>query len=315
MNITVRNITIIYILALTAAMFAGCVRSTESGSTPETSRAPADGPGRIVSLSPNLTQIIFALGADEYLVAVDEYSNYPPAAMDLPRVGNYLDPDLEALASVQPDLVLIVDTDEGIGELLSGLGLEYMVFGNNNIDEILESIFLLGELLDRSEKADELTGGFFFTMDEVSSQLAGLDQRSVALVVGRNPGRLQDIYVAGPGSYLGEIIILAGGTNAFADQPVPWPQIGTESLVGVDPDVIIDSTLAKGASDAEFEALLTDWDDLPALSAVQNDRVIIARKGWFQIPGAHLDSVLMLFAHWIHPEVFPDDVRDPGLSE
>ena len=104
-----------------------------------------------------------------------------------------------------------------------------------------------------------------------------------------------------------------GGKNIFADEPVPYPLVGVESLIGLDPDIIIDSTLAKGASDEEYEALLADWDALPSLTAVKNGNVIIAREGWFQIPGAYLDSTLYLFVHWLYPNLFPEQPDDPNL--
>ncbi len=274
---------------------------------------PLEPPESVVSLSPNLTQIIFALDASEYLVAVDDYSVYPPEAAMLPRVGNYMDPDLEALAATDPDLVLIVEVDEGTGDLLAGLGLAYISYGNNTIDEILGSITDLGWLMARTSEVEIITSDWNSTLNDVRTALEGVEPREVALVIGRNPGRLQDIYVAGSGSYLGEIIELAGGVNVFGDQPMMWPQIGAESMVGADPDIIIDSTLSKGASDEQFEALREDWDELPGLRALRNDRIIIPTEGWFQIPGAHLDSILMLFAHWIHPEIFPDEVNDPNL--
>lgn len=262
-------------------------------------------------MSPNLTQIIFALGAEDKLVGVDDYSVYPPAAEDLPKVGNYLDPDLEALLAVEPDIVLVVDTDERMAGMLTGLGLRYENFGNDRIEEILESIERLGELTGKEERAAELIDNFEEAKREISGAVEELQEVRVALVVGRNTGRLQDIYVAGSKNFLGELIGIAGGENVFAGETLAWPQVGVEAIVGADPDVIIDSTLSKGASEEEFQELRNDWNELPSLRAVQNNRIIVPREGWFQIPGAYLDSTLQLVAHWLHPEIFPEDVGDP----
>ena len=317
-EITMRRILIIYsfyfcIAALTFAFVTGCGNNPRTETTGTQENVETVMPERVVSMSPNLTQIIFALSAEDCLVGVDDYSNYPPQAMALPKMGNYMDPDLEALAAAEPDLVLIVQNDEGMGELLTNLGLEYRVLANDTISEITESIERLGDLLDRKEEATMLVENYSDALAAVTSALEGVEKRRVALVVGRNPGRLQDIYVAGHGSYLGEIIDAAGGVNVFDDQMIAWPQVGVEALVGANPEVIIDSTLAKGATEGEFDALLHDWDELPTLSAVSEGHVIIARDGWFQIPGAYLESILFLFAHWIHPEIFPDEVENPNL--
>ncbi len=278
----------------------------ESGESAET-------PARIVSMSPNLTQIIFALGADDLLVGVDEYSVYPPAAAELPRMGSYMDPDLEALIASRPDLVLTVETDEGLGDKLKGLGIEYREFRNDTVLDVLESIESLGWLLNKKDKAEELSDDFLNASVEIRHALDGTERTRVALVVGRNTGRLQDIFVVGSGSFLSELLEFAGGENVFADQAVSYPQVGVESLIGADPDVIIDSTLAKGASEEEFVKLKEDWNSLAGLKAVRNGKIIVAREGWFQIPGAYMGSTIRLFAHWLHPDVFPEEVNDPNM--
>ncbi len=324
MKIYTRNLKVALMSVLILCLFSGCVDNGTIEDSPGMQNG-TDGlvgvipeetipeiPERIVSMSPNLTQIIFAMNADDLLVGVDEYSVYPPEAEDIPRMGNYLDPDLESLIAAKPDLVLAVETDEGIGRMLDGLRLEYEVFGNDSIEEIMDSVGRLGILLGHEDEAFEIMNDFVSARTEIIRALEGTETVDVALVVGRNPGRLQDIYVAGRGNFLSELLEIAGGKNVFGDQPIPWPQVGVESLIGADPDVIIDSTLAKGATEGEYEALLEDWDELPDLKAVRNGKIIVARDGWFQIPGAYLDSTLRLFAHWLHPEIFPDEVDDPN---
>jgi len=306
---------VIFFIIIAIALFSliltisGCFSNTKDHPQPESEQPEIK---RVVSFSPNLTQIVYALGAQDLLVGVDEYSVYPEAAKSIPRMGSYLDPDLEALIAANPDLVLVLKTDESISNDLLSLGFRFEEFGNDNLNDIQASYIRLGKLLDREDEAQELASRFTRTADEVESKLSGVEPRTVALVVGRNLGRMQDIYVAGGGNFLGELLEVAGGENVFKNEPIPWPQVGAESLIGTDPDVIIDSTLAKGSSDEEYAALLKDWDQLPTLKALKNDRVIIARDGWFQIPGAYIDSTLLLFAHWLHPEIFPDMPEDPN---
>ena len=263
-------------------------------------------PTRIVSMSPNLTEIIFALGAGDLIVAVDDYSVYPPEAQDKPTVGNYLDPDLESLIAIQPDMVLVVDNDERMADMLTDLGLNYRSYANDSIREILQSIEDLGALVGHPDEAQRMIDRFQSARMDVTSRLEGVERRSVALVVGRNTGRLQDIYVAGRGNFLSEMIEIAGGANIFSSREIVWPQVGVESFIGGNPVIIIDSTLAKGATDEEFASLESDWDELSTVSAVKNGNIIIPREGWFQIPGANLDRILLLIAHWIHPDIFPD---------
>jgi iron complex transport system substrate-binding protein len=305
---------------IAALVQSGCSDSNEETDVRHTAINPdqqqeqaAAIPARIVSMSPNLTEIIYALGADDILVAVDDYSVYPPEAADKPKVGNYLDPNLESLAAIHPDLVLVVDNDEHMAEILSGLGLQYRSFANDSIREILLSIEDLGTLLGHPDEAQQIIDRFQNARIEITGRLQGMEPRSVALVVGRNPGRLQDIYVAGTGNYLSEMIEIAGSRNIFSDQEIVWPQVGVEAFIGADPEIIIDSTLSKGATEEEFSALASDWQELATIKAVQDGNIIVPEEGWFQIPGANLDRILMLVAHWIHPDIFPA-VESPYAS-
>ena len=266
-------------------------------------------------MSPNITQIIFALGAGDQLVGVDEFSVYPEQAKNIPTMGSYLDPDLESLIVKKPGMVLILDTDERMAELLAGIGVPYKKIPNDTIEQILFSIERLGELTGTQDKADELIQDFYATRDEIADKLKDVPKTKVAMVVGRNPGRLQDIYVAGGNNFLGELIEMAGGENVFGDLTAPWPQIGAESIIGTDPDIIIDTNLREGASDAEFDKFLSEWDALSGLRAVKENRVLVSRSKWFLIPGAHAGETLKLIAHWLHPDIFPDDVADPFLAE
>ena len=312
-NRIAKDFSVLIILCFLTALipfFTGC--SSEEVVTDHADNEIRSLPDRVISMSPNLTQIIFELGAEGKLVGVDEYSHYPPEAQDLPTVGNYLDPDLEALVTLEPDIVLTVNTDERMAGHLDRLGISFVSFGNDTIDDILGSVLELGRILDREEQADSIVSRFESALREIESELEGVPPTRVALVVGRNPGALQDIIVVNSQSFLGEIIEIAGGENVFGELGMPYPQVGAESIVGADPDLIIDSTFAKGATEAQLVDLLSDWDSLPSLRAVQNDRVIAPSEGWFQVPGAFIDSTLRLFAHWLHPDIFPDNVEDPS---
>lgn len=269
---------------------------------------------RIISMSPNLTQIVFALGAGDRLAGVDEYSRYPSAAERLPKMGSFLEPNIERIIAARPDIVLVVNSDDKIMELLDKAKIRYESFGNDNIRDILMSIERLGKILDCAPSSARILQKFEMTRNSLETKLKNAKSTGVVLVAGRSPGRLQDIYVAGKSSFIGEMLEIAGGENIFGDLDLAWPQVGIESIIAKDPDVIIDATLAKGASEEEYKTLADDWKMLPNLKAVKNNRIIIAREGWWQIPGAYLDSALMLFAHWLHPELFPDEVEDPNLK-
>jgi iron complex transport system substrate-binding protein len=293
------------VLLIAGLLVSGCV-DRKPPQTPELKR--------IVSMSPNLTEIVFALGAGNLLVGVDQYSIYPPQAKSLPQMGSYLDPSIEQIVAARPDLVLVVDTDENLKDTLTNAGLKFEAFKNDTFADIIDSIEKLGSLLNKTELAGQITDRIVWARAYVEASLQGHQRVRVVLVAGRNPGRLQDIYVAGSSSFIGEIISYAGGDNVFGELSLPWPEVGVEAIVGADPDIIIDATLSKGASDADFEALRHDWDSLPSLRAVKDDRIITPRDGWWQIPGSNIDSAILLIAHWLHPDIFPDEPPNPYWS-
>lgn len=270
---------------------------------------------RVVSMSPNLTEIVFALGAGDLLVGVDQYSVYPPSAKSLPKMGSYLDPAIEQIVAARPDLVLVVDTDENLKDTLTDAGLKFEAFKNDTFADILDSIERLGILLNKTETAGQMEARILATRADVVAKLWEQPRVKVVLVAGRNPGRLQDIYVAGSSSFMGEMISYADGDNVFGDLSLPWPQVGVEAIVAADPDIIIDATLSKGASDADFEALRHDWDSLPSLRAVKENRIITPRDGWWQIPGPYLELTIRLMAHWLHPDIFPYEPPNPYERE
>jgi iron complex transport system substrate-binding protein len=305
----IKNILTLAIIAF--LIFSGCESTSPENKTPDHNPSEKI---RLVSLSPNLTQIIFALGAGDLLVGVDNFSNYPEEALAVPRMGSYLDPDLETLITTKPDLVLILDTDEQMSELLSGVGLKYESFANDKIEYILNSIERLGELTGHTSDAKNLIDDFNSTVDDIKSKLETVPRPDIAMIVGRNPGRLQDIYVASGKNFLGELLNLAGGENVFEDLDIPWPNIGAESIIAKDPDIIIDTNFPEGGSDADYQAFLNEWNELPSLKALNEGNLIAPRDKWYLIPGAHIGDTLKLFAHWSHPDIFPDDVQDPFLK-
>lgn len=300
-----------FILAL-ILFFTGCTgqpKQSEQPKEPEKTKEPEK--LRVISMSPNLTQIIYAIDADEFLVGVDDFSDYPEEAKTLPRMGSLMDPNVEAIVNAKPDIVFVLFTDENLKEILTGLRIPYREFVNDTVGSIENSIREMGEITGKTENSRALIQKMLDTMFDLTLKLENVKRPKVAIVVGRNPGKLQDIVVCGGTNFLGELINMAGGQNVFAEMPSPWPSVGIESLIAYDPDIIIDTNLPEGSDDAARDAFLSDWKSLSKLSAVKNNKVIVTKRKWFLVPGAHIGETLKLLAHWIHPDLYPDPVNDP----
>lgn len=207
-----------------------------------------DNPRRVVSLAPNITEMIFALGAQEALVGRSQFSNYPPEALRLPQVGSYYRPDVERIVSLRPDLCLAVRDGAPVAilEQLETMGIPVVTLDPQSLDSLKETLTLLGNLFDRRPEAAKLTAA----MDE---RLRMLDARVEQALrrTGRRPVVLLQVQASplmacARGSYPGELIVRAGGDNPLHGD-APYPRLSPEALLSLRPDVI----LAPGASGKE----------------------------------------------------------------
>lgn len=259
-----------------------------------------DPPERIVSLSPNLTHIIYALGELDRVVGVTIYSDFPPEADKLPKVGGWVNPNFEAIVALKPDLVVLMrDQDTIFGEKIRELGLKTLVTdSNDSVDDILSTITNLGDVLDKEEKAEGVASEIKARLNEIGKSTRGLPRKSVLLVVGRNPGTLEDIYVIGRNNYINELIELAGGENVVENTRLSI-KITKEAMLTFDPDVIIE--INHEQLDREKEILQT-WSELRQSRAVQNNEVYILPSTVVLHPSQTIVEGAQVLTRILHPE-------------
>lgn len=206
--------------------------------------AAAGAPRRIVALAPNLTEIVFALGAGDRLVGVSEYSDYPEAARAIPRVGG-LEVDPEKVAALRPDLVLAVAEGNAAGAVraLSAAGLPVAVVPSGSLDAVLESIRIVGDRLGRSAEARELTALLLRRRDALRTRVEGRARPRALLIVWPDPPQ-----AAGGGTFLGDLMSEAGLENILQDRD-GWPLLSLEYLATAPVDLLIvpDSPLTREA--------------------------------------------------------------------
>lgn len=280
----------IAILFVTYACLLVCGLSTRAAETPE----------RIVSLSPNLTHIIYALGALDKVVGVTIFSDFPPEASKLPKVGGWVNPNYEAIVALKPDLVVLMkDQDTIFGQKIRNLGLKTLVTdSNNSVEDILDTINLMGKLLGKEAEAKKLTASMQSSLDEIRQRTDGLPKKNLLLVVGRNPGTMEDIYVIGRDNYINELIELAGGENVVQNKRLSI-KITKEALLTYDPDVIIE--INHEQVDKEKEILET-WSSLSESRAVKNGQVYILPSTVLLHPSQTIVEGTRVLADILHPE-------------
>lgn len=262
---------------------------------------PAEGfPKRIVSLSPSINEIIYGLGAWKSVVGVTIYSDFPPEVKNLSTVGGWINPNLEAIATLKPDLVIMIkDQDKIFGDKIRKLGLRTLSLDSTTIKDISDSILKIGKALGKDKEAGEVTENFKSSLDEIRTKIVGARPKRVLFVVGRNPGTLEDIYVISRRSYINEIIDIAGGENIVKNDAFSV-KISKEAILSLNPEVIIEVNHERINKD---EALKV-WDELKDVSAVKNKEVYILTDTVLLHPSQRVAQAAGTLAEILHPEVF-----------
>lgn len=262
----------------------------------------AASPQHVVSLNPGLTEISFALGAGNRLVAVDSYSDFPPEAKAIqPRLNTYPSPSIETIVGLKPDLVLsLADRDEDLA-LIRRQGIPVLKLFPKHFDAAVQSIQTLGKLYGTSDTGDAIAADMLARRDAVLAAVADAPRpRVYEELDATEPDKP---FVAGPNGFYGQLIDLAGGTNIFADLPGDTGQVGAETIVERDPEIIVltDADLPFNPQSPEMVAARPGWD---SISAVTDDAIYPVPGALFSTPGPRLVDGLEQLAHLLHPDRF-----------
>lgn len=254
---------------------------------------------RIISLSPNLTSIIISLGCEDNLVGITRYCKINSKDKKIEIIGDFLSPNFEKILSLKPDLVFLLSSQKTDEEKLNKLGIKTISSGNNTMAEIKESILQIGKALNKEKEAKELIK----KIDDALSKYENLHNEikpKVIFVVGRQKDDLSQIYAAAKGSFLDELITAAGGENVVEKAINLYPIISKESLLKMNPDIILDSSLGENLSQKEKEEQIKIWEKLSTIKAVKEKKVFFVSDPNITIPGPHIPESIEALAEIIH---------------
>lgn len=250
-------------------------------------------PERIVSLAPSTTELIYALGAGNKVVGVTDYDNYPPEVEDITKVGGFKGPNIEAITAQNPDIVL-ASTQSGQEEMetLENMGIPVVMIEAKDIEGIYESIRLLAQITGTNEKSQEIINEMESKISEIKDKVEDLPTIDVFYLVSFDGN-----WTAGKGTFIDELITLAGGKNVAQDVD-GWAQYSVEELVKNNPDAIITSPHAGNVKDIEKAEGYKD------INAVKNGNIFVISNDDI-IARASNRIVLGLeeIAKFLHPEV------------
>ncbi len=252
-------------------------------------------PARIVSLAPSITEMLFAMEAGEQLVGVTDFCDFPPDALKKPRVG-YSNPNLESLVALQPDLVVAPNDflKPDVIVKLEQLKIPVFILADKNVEGIFVHIQTLGRIVGRSSKADTVAM-------QLRQQVAVIQRR----IQGRVPVRMlyvlnsQPLITVGPGSFIDQLIRMAGGTNVAANSATPYPRLSMEAVLQEDPEVLVFPVgKAEGISESEQQT----WRQWSTMTAVKQGRLHQISADWLNRPGPRIARGLEALAEILHPD-------------
>ncbi|MCJ7729531.1 MAG: helical backbone metal receptor, partial [Sedimentisphaerales bacterium] len=256
---------------------------------------------RIVSLSPNLTEILFALGLGDRVAAVSSNCDWPAEAKTKPKVGTFWQPNTEAIIAAKPDLVVCESFDQQmtVAKTLKRTGLNILTLRVESIGELLSASEKIGQATGCSPAAEQLAAGIRNRLDHIRAMSSSARKLKVLWVVQTEPVR-----VAGANTFVNEIVELAGGQNAIAPTINQYPSVGTEEIISCGAEVVIQSAMGTENIHKQQIAAEQFWSRFANLPAVKNKRIYVIDADTVLRLGPRLPQGLQTTAQCLHPELF-----------
>jgi len=266
---------------------------------------PCEGISGIISTAPNITEILFALGLEEKIAAVTSGSDYPPAAAKKPNIGNFWQPDIEAIIAAKPDLVVtlgfpLYPQQQNLADRLRRLGYNSLtVFNNENISDLFDAVEKIGFATQTQQQADILAANIKQKLDRIALLVAEKEKVTVLYIVQREPLR-----VAGRDTFINEMIALAGGENAIGPTIQKYPPISSEQFIACNALVIIEPTMGRPVSEHLQNDAVRYWSRFKNVPAVRNKRIYVVADDAVSQLGPRLPQGVETIARCLKPELF-----------
>jgi iron complex transport system substrate-binding protein len=266
--------------------------------------AEAQLPSRIVSSSPSVTEVLFALDLGDRVVGVSTYCRYPAAVEGLPDIGTFLRPNVELIARLRPDLAVVSRVGNDVPRQLTVLGIRSLtVDAARTLGDVYAMVRALGRAAGVEPRAAALIAEIEARLDRVRADAGTRRPQKVLLIIGRSPGSLTDLVAVGRGSYLNELVSIAGGVNVLSDPALPdYPRISMETVIRLDPDVIVDAgDMGDTVAEHERRQPVTEglWRRQTLLTAARTGAVHAVTSDAFVVPGPRVVEAAEILARWL----------------
>jgi iron complex transport system substrate-binding protein len=221
----------------------------------------------------------------------------------LPKVGTFLRPSPELIARLAPSLVILHAGPNDAARQLAKLRIPFITVERGTLPAVFSSIKAIGQAAGAPERAATLVAALETRLDGIRARVSGRARKKVLIIMGRRAGTLTDLIAVGPRSYLHDLVGIAGGINVLADSRLEYPRLSMESIIRLDPDVIIDAgDMGDAADDRERRRTMTEklWNAQTLVRAARTGQVYAITSDIFVVPGPRVVEAAETMARWLH---------------
>lgn len=246
---------------------------------------------RIITLSPSINEIVFALGKGERVVGNTTYCTYPKESLKIEKVGGYFNPSLEKILSLNPTLVIMQQNNYRLSLKLRQLGIKTKVLKIDTLANIKTSILEIGKSLDKKDEAQQIVINIYNEIDKLKGITTN---KRVLMVMGHNTSLASRIFVAGQNLYFDDIINESGNTNALQSKREGQPILNMENIIACNPDIVVLLAHSMNEMGLSEDELINPWLNLP-INAASTKSIYIIDKMYSGIPSDRLVYFLQDF--------------------
>ena len=263
---------------------------------------PAPVPQRIISIVPAVTEILFAIGAGPQVIAVSSF-DHATAAASLPRVGALLDPDMERVFTLRPDLVILYGSQVDQQAQIRRAAIPVFSYRHGGLAHVTAMVREMGRRTGRSDKAHDVAEAIERELAAVRARVEHRKPPRTLLVFGREPDAIRNVYASGGVGFLHDMLEASGGENVLADVLREAAHPTSETILATAPEVIIEFRV-DGATENESTREIEAWEQLSTVPAVRRGRVHVLTGNELVVPGPRVAEVTHRLARLLHPDAF-----------
>lgn len=297
---------LVLMLVLSMVTMVGCNNNNNNEEAATFEETVQEQSLRIISLSPSQTENLYALGLGDEIIGVSDYCDFPVEALTKEKMGSSWTINLERILEVEPDIVFIYagGQPEAV-EQMNAMGIQVVDFTPNSIEGVFDSLIKTGELTNRVEEAQGVVEALKAEKELIVSKVEGLEKVPVFYQVWDEP-----LQTAGPGSFIHELMELAGGENIAGDTDTEYPMYSVEALVEKNPEIYFMPPHVSNFEEMTDEMAETYREGVrnrpgyDQIKAIKDNRIELMEPNIASRPGVRIIQGLRLFAEAIHPEVF-----------